>query len=137
MNKQMIKNNPTGDYLENLAWDYINEVYAPIGCTSYIYEDWDNPYDDGTAESVAESAPRSDEECIAFHKIVDVTIINSKVVYRDDKAAEYTVEVEADVTILYSEDNEIEEDELIPERRIISCYIGYENNEYFVTDAEE
>lgn len=127
---------PADDYLKNLAYDYINEVYAPIGSTSYIYEDWDDPYDDSTAESVAESAPRSDEEYIAYHKIVDVTIVSSKVVKRDQKLQEYTVEVEADVTILYSEDQEIEEDELIPERRAISCYIGYEG-EYFVSNAEE
>lgn len=131
-----MKNTPTDDDLKNLAYDYINEVYAPIGSTSYIYEDWDNPYDDGTAEAVGESAPRSDEGYIAYHKIVDVTIVNGKVVKRDQKLQEYTVEVEADVTILYSEDDEIEEDELVPESRVISCYIGYEG-EYFVSNAEE
>lgn len=135
MNKLTENNFPTDEYLKTLAYDYIHEVYAPIGSTSYIYEDWGNPYDDCTAEAVAESAPRSDEEYIAYHKIVDVTIVNSKVVKRDQKLQEYTVEVEADVTILYSEDED-EEDELIPERRVISCYIGYEG-EYFVSDAEE
>jgi len=125
---------PTDEFLENLATAYITEVYARIGDTSYIYEEWDDPFDDATVTSVAESAPRSDKTYISYHKIVDVTILDSNVIDRDDRAKEYTVEVEASVVIEYSED--IENDELATQERVISCYIGYEG-EYFVSDAEE
>jgi len=125
---------PTDEFLENLATAYITEVYARIGDTSYIYEEWDDPFDDATVTSVAESAPRSDKTYISYHKIVDVTILDSNVIDRDDRAKEYTVEVEASVVIEYSEDDET--DELATQERAISCYIGYEG-EYFVSDAEE
>ncbi|MGI8502053.1 MAG: hypothetical protein ACR2LR_13080 [Hassallia sp.] len=125
---------PTDEFLENLAKDYVTEVHARVGSTSYIYEDWDDPSDDATATSVEQSTPRSDQTYIASHRVVDTTIVSSKLISRDDEAKEYTVEVNTSVVIQYSED---EDDDLCPEQiRIISCYIGYEG-EYFVSDAEE
>lgn len=110
---------PSDDFLENLAKDYVTQTYACIGSTTLIYKDGTDPYEDGYD---------------GWYQLVDVTIWDSNVIKRDDKAKEYTIEVKASVVIKYGEDDET--DEPATEERVIFCYIGHEG-EYFVSDAEE
>ena len=127
---------PTDEQLEELASNYVIEVYAPVGDASYIYEDWRDPSNDTTAKSVTESMPRSDHKYVCSCKILDVEIVSTNVTSRDNEAQEYIVEVELLARIKYSEDDDDDDELNDPQLRKVCCYVEW-HGEYIVSNAEE
>jgi hypothetical protein len=134
---------PTDEQLKELAEMYILNTYAPPGFTAYLYEEQDDPDDDTTCHIYSTEWPKPDEEALSSWEIVDTTIELVTVEERDDEAREWTVLVEAMVTIRDDEekedDNEEEEDEdLETQDRRISVYITSDSKgQLYVVDAEE
>ncbi|MEH2076739.1 MAG: hypothetical protein V7K57_20460 [Nostoc sp.] len=131
--------NPTDEQLKELAEMYILNTYAPPGFTAYLYEEQDDPDDDTTCHIYSTEWPKSDEEALSSWQILDTTIELVTVEERDDEAREWTVVVEALVTVCDREEEEEEEEEE-PEvqSRNISVYITSDGNgQLYVVDAEE
>ncbi len=129
---------PTDKQLKELAEMYILNTYAPPGLTAYIYEEQDDPNDDTTYHTWASEWPKPDEEALSSWEIVDTIIESVTVEERDEEAREWTVLVEASVTVCDSEEEEEEEKHPEVQSRSISVYVTSDSNgELYVFDAEE
>ncbi|MCL6750785.1 hypothetical protein KBT16_07220 [Nostoc sp. CCCryo 231-06] len=130
---------PTDEQLKELAEGYILNTYAPPGLIAYIYEEQADPDDDTTCHTYTTECPRPDEEALSNWEIVDTTIELVTIEERDEEAREWTVVVEALVTICDNEEEEDQEDK-DPEvqSRNISVYVTSDSKgELYVFDAEE
>ncbi|MHC5751517.1 MAG: hypothetical protein ACYTXF_13015 [Nostoc sp.] len=137
---------PTDEQLKEVAEMYILNQYAPPGFTAYLYEEQDDPDDDTTCHIYSTEWPKPDEEALSSWEIVDTEIELVTVEERDDEAREWTVLVEALVTIRDREQEEDEDDEddeeenedLEPQSRSISVYVTSDSKgQLYVVDAEE
>ncbi|MBD2243236.1 hypothetical protein [Nostoc sp. FACHB-888] len=126
---------PTDEQLKELAEMYILNQYAPPGLTAYLYEEQDDPDDDTTCHTYATEWPKPDEEALSSWEILDTKIELVTVEERDDEAGEWTVVVEALVTVSYEEE---EDEDPEPQNRSISVYITSDSKgQLYVVDAEE
>ncbi|MEH1783410.1 MAG: hypothetical protein V7L26_30840 [Nostoc sp.] len=134
---------PTDEQLKELAEGYILNTYAPPGLTSYLYEEQADPDDDTTCHIYTTEWPKPDEEALSSWEIVATEIELVTVEERDDEAREWTVLVEALVTIRdyeeeEDEDEEKEDEDLEPQSRSISLYVTSDSKgQLYVVDAEE
>lgn len=127
---------PTDEQLKELAERYILNTYAPPGLTAYIYEEQDDPDDDTTCHAYTTEWPKPDEEALSSWEILDTTIESVTVEERDEEAREWTVLVEASVTVCDSEEEEDKDPEV--QSRNISVYVTSDSNgQLYVFDAEE
>ncbi|MEH1824476.1 MAG: hypothetical protein V7L22_03755 [Nostoc sp.] len=127
---------PTDEQLKELAEMYILNTYAPPGLTAYLYEEQDDPDDDTTCHIYTTEWPKPDEEALSSWQILDTTIELVTVEERDDEAREWTIVVEALVTVCDSEEEDEEEPEV--QSRSISVYVTSDSNgQLYVVDAEE
>ncbi|WP_445626437.1 hypothetical protein [Nostoc sp. DSM 114167] len=127
---------PTDEQLKELAEMYILNTYSPPGLTAYLYEEQDDPNDDTTCHTWASEWPKPDEEALSSWEILDTTIELVTVEERDDEAREWTVLVEALVTVRDSEEEEDEDPET--QSRSISVYVTSDSKgQLYVVDAEE
>jgi hypothetical protein len=126
---------PNDEQLKELAEGYILNTYAPPGLTNYVYEEQADPDDDTTYHVYTTEWPRPDEEALSSWAILDTTIELVTVEERDDETREWTVVVEASVTVC---DSEEEEEKAEVQSRNISVYVTSDSNgQLYVFDAEE
>ncbi|MEH2357517.1 hypothetical protein [Nostoc sp.] len=131
-------NSPTDEQLKKLAEMYILNTYAPPGLTAYIYEEQDDLDDDTTCRTYTTEWPKPDEEALSSWQILDTNIDSVTVEERDEEAREWTVLVEALVTVCDSKEEGEEEEDPEVQSRNISVYVTSDSNgELYVFDAEE
>ncbi|RCJ37629.1 hypothetical protein A6769_12060 [Nostoc punctiforme NIES-2108] len=129
---------PTDEQLKEVAEMYILNQYAPPGFTAYLYEEQDDPDDDTTCHIYSTEWPKPDEEALSSWEIVDTTIESVTIEERDEEAREWTVLVEALVTVCDSKEEGEEEEDPEVQSRNISVYLTSDSNgELYVFDAEE
>lgn len=133
-----LKTKPTDAQLCSLAEEYVLQDYARPGDCTFFWEEWDDPLDDTTAHIAAASLPPS-AGSYSWIETLDCKVLQSQVVERDDKAGEYAVQVDAEITLTSSGSEESDEaGDAAPEPREIFCYLEFDDDGLlYVSNAHE